>query len=223
MIITGNCIEELKKLPAESVQTCITSPPYWRLRDYGQPDQLGQEETPQEFVNNLVAVFREVRRVLKPDGTLWLNLGDSYATNRKCRTVGQATAKSTLQGGRKTQEQSLVQRSKIVAGLKPKDLVGIPWMTAFALRADGWYLRQEIIWNKPNPQPQSVTDRCTMAHEQIFLLSKSERYYFDHKAIQEPAVWRGSPRNKRPDARGPGPAQNVHKIGSRETRNKRSV
>jgi len=157
-IIEGDCVEVMRELPDESVQTCITSPPYWGLRDYGVEGQLGLEPTPEEYVANLVAVFREVRRVLRTDGTLWLNLGDSYTSGGRAPTPD---------------------------GLKPKDLVGIPWAVAFALRADGWYLRSDIVWAKGNPMPESVTDRPTRAHEFIFLLSKSPRYYYDADAIRE--------------------------------------
>ena len=145
-IHVGDAFDRLRLLPDECIHTCITSPPYYGLRDYGEDDQIGLEETPEEYVVNLVAVFREVRRVLRDDGTLWLNLGDSYG--------------------------------------KDKQLVGIPWRVAFALQQDGWYLRQDIIWHKPNPMPESVTDRCTNAHEHVFLLSKSKRYYYDHEAIK---------------------------------------
>ena len=145
MILIGDALEILRTLEAKSVQTCVTSPPYWGLRDYGVGGQLGLEKTPQEFVGNLVSVFREVRRVLKDDGTLWLNLGDSYAAKDKNRSINQATQSSTLAGGKVTQTQILVQQSKIVGALKPKDLCGIPWRVAFALQADGWYLRQDKI------------------------------------------------------------------------------
>ena len=160
-------------------QTCVTSPPYFGLRDYGHPGQLGLEKTPEEFIANMVEVFRCVRDVLADDGTLWLNIGDSYANDGKW---GGKHAKA-LHGN------TSIGRTKVQTGLKRKDLIGIPWMLAFALRADGWYLRQDIIWHKPNLMPESVTDRCTKAHEYIFLLSKSERYYFDSEAIKEPAVW----------------------------------
>lgn len=185
-IYNEDCLQGMKKLPDDCIDCCVTSPPYWALRDYGHKDQIGLETTPEEYVNNIVAIFREVKRVLKPEGTLWLNLGDSYATSGKSRTKEQAVRKSTLKGSLTTQCQSLNQPSKIVGGLKPKDLVGIPWMVAFALRADGWYLRQDIIWNKPNPMPESVTDRCTKSHEYIFLLSKSPKYFFDQDAIRVP-------------------------------------
>lgn len=166
-------------MPDESVDCGVTSPPYFGLRDYGVVGQLGLEETPEEYVAKIVEGFGEFRRVLKKEGTLWLNIGDGYATTGKNRTEDQASAKSTLHGSLKTQMQSLKQRSKIVGDLKPKDLIGIPWMVAFALRSSGWYLRQDIIWHKPNPMPESVTDRCTKAHEYLFMFSKSERYYYD--------------------------------------------
>ena len=150
-ILHGNCLDTLKNIESQSINTCITSPPYWGLRDYGEGEQLGLEETPEAFVNNLVEVFREVKRVLRDDGTVWLNLGDSY--------------------------------------LSKKQLGGIPWRVAFALQSDGWYLRQDIIWHKPNPMPESVTDRCTKAHEYIFLLSKSVKYYFDNEAIKEDSIY----------------------------------
>lgn len=167
----------------ESVQCCVTSPPYWGLRDYGMPGQLGLEKTPEEYVANMVAVFREVRRALKKDGVLWLNLGDSYAGSTG-KTGGDGL--NTYQKEAKATDKCM--RPTNIAGLKPKDLVGIPWRTAFALQADGWYLRSDIIWSKPNPMPESITDRCTKAHEYIFMLSKSARYYYDHKAIMDPAT-----------------------------------
>lgn len=184
-ILQGDCIEVLKQLEAGSVQTCITSPPYWNLRDYGVEGQLGLEQTPTEFINKMVDVFREVRRVLKDDGTIWINIGDSYASPAKNRSTEAAKAKGNLEGGYWTQEQSVQTKTKIVDGLKRKDLVGIPWMLAFALRADGWYLRQDIIWHKPNPMPESVKDRFTKSHEYIFLLSKSDKYYFDQESVLE--------------------------------------
>jgi len=157
----------------------VTSPPYWGLRDYGEDNQLGQEETPEKFVENLVNVFREVRRVLRDDGTVWLNLGDSY-----CGTGHKGDTKDMfISGGKARNGQSFALNNK-VEGLKSKDLIGIPWRVAFALQADGWYLRQDIIWHKPNPMPESVKDRCTKAHEYIFLLSKSSKYYYDSEAIK---------------------------------------
>jgi DNA modification methylase len=177
IIIQGDSLEVLKTLPDESVNCCITSPPYWGLRDYCIDGQLGLEKTPDEYVAKLVETFREVRRVLKKDGTLWLNLGDSYINN------------SIPGGGDPTIKKRNIGKSKYRANkangiYKPKDICGIPWRVAFALQADGWYLRQDIIWHKPNPMPESVKDRCTKSHEYIFLLSKSAKYYFDHKVIK---------------------------------------
>jgi DNA modification methylase len=194
-ILIGDCREKLRKLPDGSVHCCVTSPPYFGLRDYGVEGQMGLEPTPDEFVAGMVEVFREVRRVLRDDGTLWLNIGDSYAGSWGAQSRGNETGErsSTIQGGsmlsarqieahpKGTQTGSL----KNTPGCKPKDLIGIPWMLAFALRADGWFLRQDIIWSKPNPMPESVRDRCTKAHEYLFLLSKSQRYYYDAEAIAE--------------------------------------
>jgi DNA modification methylase len=177
-VLRGDCLSLLLMLPAGSAHTCVTSPPYFGLRDYGVAGQIGLEETPAQYVAKLVEVFREVRRVLRDDGTLWLNLGDSYA------------------GSSAQRKQSNIGSIPPGSGLKPKDLIGIPWLVALALRADGWYLRQDIIWAKPNPMPESVRDRCTKAHEYIFLLAKSERYYFDADAIAEPA----NPKNHRDSA-----------------------
>ena len=190
-IIIGDCLKVLKTLPSQSVKTCITSPPYFGLRDYGHSDQIGMESTPDAFVARLVEVFREVRRVLTNDGTLWLNLGDSYSANGGAhggrddnqRGVG---AKRTHDNGGGDQHLG-----RVPSGLKHKDLIGIPWRVAFALQADGWYLRSDIIWHKPNPMPESVTDRPTKAHEYLFLLSKSERYFYDAAAISEPAIHAG--------------------------------
>ncbi len=178
-ILQGDVRETLRALPEKTVQTCVTSPPYFGLRDYGVDGQIGLEPTPDEFVAELVAVFREVRRVLRDDGTLWLNLGDSYATRW-------ASARSEGRGGLTDNERE--RHGPPPAGFKNKDLIGIPWRVAFALQADGWYLRQDIIWHKPNPMPEPVRDRCTKAHEYVFLLSKSERYYWDVEAMQEPAT-----------------------------------
>ena len=175
----GDCLEILRTMPDASVHTCVTSPPYFGLRDYGVDGQIGLEPTPDEYVARMVEVFREVRRVLRDDGTLWLNLGDSYA--------GAGYSNHANTGGAK-REDGGKQKHLTGSGLKNKDLIGIPWRVAFALQADGWYLRQDIIWHKPNPMPESVRDRCTKAHEYIFLLSKSPRYYFDHEAMKEPGV-----------------------------------
>jgi DNA modification methylase len=179
-IICGDALAVLSGMPDESVNCCITSPPYWGLRDYGVPGQIGLESTPEEFVARLVAVFREVRRVLRADGTVWVNLGDSYASQggqQVAQTKWQVNGASDGQNGGKSRTPPI--------GLKPKDLCGIPWRVAFALQADGWYLRQDLIWHKPNPMPESVTDRCTKAHEYIFLLSKNQRYFYDADAIAE--------------------------------------
>lgn len=181
----GDCLDVLPTLPAASVHCIVTSPPYYGLRDYGAEGQIGLEQTPAEYIAKLVAVFREVRRVLRDDGTLWLNLGDSFANDKKW---GGAT------GGKHVAELhgQLVGRTKRDTGLKPKDLIGIPWRVAFALQEDGWWLRSDIIWHKPNPMPESVTDRPTKAHEYLFLMAKSERYYYDAQAIAEPAQsWTG--------------------------------
>jgi len=181
-IITGDCLDVLRGLDAESVQCIVTSPPYFGLRDYGVEGQIGNESTPDEFVEKMVSVFRESRRVLKDDGTLWLNLGDSYAGSGK---GGQSEAKRS-----ENWQPEYANKGKLY-GLKPKDLIGIPWMVAFALRADGWYLRSDIIWHKPNPMPESVKDRPTKAHEYIFMLSKSPKYYYDADSILEPANYDG--------------------------------
>ena len=199
IVLHGDCRELLATLDAGSVQTCVTSPPYFGLRDYGVAGQIGLEATPDAYVAELVAVFREVRRVLSDDATLWLNLGDSYH-------AGQSAARgspdrSTLTGGggryrtgskveKAFNEQKPTKRAND-GSTKPKDLLGIPWRVAFALQADGWYLRSDIIWHKPNPMPESVTDRPTKSHEYLFLLAKSERYYYDADAIAEPAIHAG--------------------------------
>ena len=175
-IFNMDCIAGMQSLTDGCIQTCITSPPYFGLRDYGVDGQIGLEQTPEEYVERLVDVFREVRRVLRDDGTLWLNLGDTYAANRTYQVPD-----SSVNGNRSAEISS-----KIPYALKPKDLIGIPWRVAFALQADGWYLRQDIIWAKSNPMPESVRDRCTKSHEYIFLLSKSKKYYYDHEAIKEP-------------------------------------
>jgi DNA modification methylase len=272
-IYIGNCLETLQKMDDESVNTCITSPPYWGLRDYGtaewdggdpncdhvanpnatkkmgneefnknrpsrestktkgyyekecpkcgavrKDNQLGLEDTPEEFVENLVKVFREVKRVLRDDGTVWLNLGDSYSSGGRTTTTNQ-----TLRGDK----DYGVTRPKPSEGIKPKDLIGIPWRVALALQADGWYLRQDIIWHKPNPMPESVKDRCTKAHEYIFLLSKNPKYYFDNEAIKEDGVIKAGTKG----AKGSKERQNQKGVNARPPeykiydgkRNKRSV
>ena len=184
LILFGDCKETLKQFPRGSAQMCVTSPPYYGLRDYGgETDQIGQEDTPEQFVDNLVSVFREVRDVLKDDGTLWVNIGDSYY-NYRPGTGG--LPKQTVSKTSQDLPTQCNRRANKLDGLKEKDLIGIPWMLAFALRADGWYLRQDIIWHKPNPMPESVKDRCTKSHEYIFLLSKKRKYYYYNEAIKEP-------------------------------------
>jgi DNA modification methylase len=180
----GDCRAIMRRWAQEGIkaQTCVTSPPYYGLRDYGHEGQIGLEETPEEYIAAMVEVFRCVRDVLADDGTVWLNIGDSYA-----RQGGRESDQPRHWDGRdKTADSMHSTRLAQDIGLKPKDLIGIPWMLAFALRADGWYLRQDIIWHKPNPMPESVQDRCTKAHEYIFLLSKSQKYYYDSKSIAEP-------------------------------------
>ena len=223
-ILQGDAVEVLRDLPDSFVHCIVTSPPYWGLRDYGVDGQIGLEATPDEYVARMVAVFSEARRVLRDDGTLWLNLGDSYASQPNA-----SQGKNGWLYGRGVDEARL-KKQKIVSGLKPKDLVGIPWRVAFALQADGWFLRQDIIWHKPNPMPESVRDRCTKSHEYVFLLSKSGSYFFDSAAMQEPASGRppGNKRNKYTEARSAGDerfqtAAGLLEIGARETRNRRSV
>lgn len=183
-IRVGDCRDLLREMPDQSVHCIVTSPPYFGLRGYGVDGQIGLEQTPDEYVAELVAVFSDVRRVLRDDGTLWLNLGDSYAANRGYQV------EQTKGGPKHGLAQAVSGRSQKASdyGLKQKDLIGIPWRVAFALQADGWYLRQDIIWHKPNPMPESVTDRCTKAHEYIFMFSKSPRYFYDAEAVKEPAV-----------------------------------
>lgn len=190
-LFIGDCKIILPALKAQSVQTVVTSPPYFGLRDYGVEGQIGQEDSVEEYVKNLVAVFHEVKRVLKDDGTLWLNLGDSYAGSNKNRNAeGKSYAikegyKDSTHTGRR---MGVVKQTPLSGWLKPKDLIGVPWRVAFALQEDGWYLRQDIIWQKPNVMPEAVKDRCTKSHEYIFLLSKHKNYYFDAEAIKEPVV-----------------------------------
>ena len=174
----GDCREVLKTLPSKSVDCCVTSPPYFGLRDYGEDNQIGLENTPDKYANTLVAVFKEVKRVLKDNGTLWLNLGDSYSGNN-------SRASNNGRAGYGKKREGVFNKTK---NIPPKNLIGIPWRVAFALQNDGWILRQDIIWHKPNPLPESVKDRCTKAHEYIFLLSKSEKYYYDSHAIKEQSV-----------------------------------
>lgn len=271
VILQGNCIDTLKTIPADSVDCCITSPPYYGLRDYGtgkwvggKPDcphrrlskfsentatghaqeelrgnvgdaiyktvcplcgavredkQIGLEETPEEYIERLVSVFREVKRVLKPAGTLWVNIGDSY-NNSKVGNTEVIKHKGVVTDS---------FRKKMWVGAKQKDLIGIPWLLAFALRNDGWYLRQDIIWHKPNPMPESVKDRCTKSHEYIFLLSKSPKYYFDYEAIQEEAITGETTRDKSAEGyqadypNGARFSEGEHVYGKDGKRNKRDV
>jgi DNA modification methylase len=225
----GDCRESLRAMVAAGVrvQTCVTSPPYFGLRDYGHEGQIGLEETPEQFIAELVEVFRCVRDVLTDDGTLWVNIGDSYNNIRSQMGPGQAVhGREKLNG--KPAEKS---KRRGWAGYKEKDLIGIPWMLAFALRADGWYLRQDIIWHKPNPMPESVTDRCTKAHEYVFLLSKGPRYFYDADAVKEPVAEGTIARLAQPNlaqqtgsTRVPGKTNgNMKAVGGSETRNRRSV
>ena len=194
-ILYGDCRETLKNVTNSSVQMCVTSPPYYGLRDYGgEKNQIGQEQTPEDFIDELVKVFREVRRTLKDDGTLWLNIGDSYYNYRPSK--GKSYPKQTVSKTKQDLPDYSSKRNNKLSNLKEKDLIGIPWMLAFALRADGWYLRQDIIWHKPNPMPESVKDRCTKSHEYIFLLSKNKKYYYDNEAIKEPVKQDWGTRNR---------------------------
>lgn len=242
-VLQGDVREKLAEMEAGSVQTCVTSPPYWGLRDYGADGQLGLEPTPEEYTANMVEVFRGVKRVLRDDGTVWLNLGDSYAGSNQGVGTKNLTAKQSSNRGTVALTQATKSTLAKVEGCKPKDLVGIPWSVAFALRADGWYLRSDIIWHKPNPMPESVTDRPTKSHEYIFLLSKSQKYFYDAEAIKEPqadiSVRRAFSKNNvtdRKDADGDvyaisGKAQNETyermrksiEAGEEQKRNKRTV
>jgi DNA modification methylase len=188
VILTGDALTVLKGLPSESIKMCVTSPPYYGLRDYGADGQIGLEETPEQYIERLVEVFQEVKRVLRGDGTLWLNVGDCYAGSGKGSALYPDSVKNTKQGTSKGMIGAAAITKVGWGDCKPKDLIGVPWALAFALRADGWYLRQDIIWAKVNPMPESVTDRCTKSHEYIFLLSKSKQYYFDAVGIREPCT-----------------------------------
>ena len=186
-ILVGDAMTILRAIPRDTFQCCVTSPPYWGLRDYGTENQIGAEEELDEYVRKLVRVFRQVRRVLKEDGSLWLNLGDSYTSgNRKWRD-----------SDNKNPARAMSYRPPTPKGLKPKDLIGVPWRLAFALQADGWFLRADVVWHKPNCQPESVQDRPTRAHEYVFLLTKSQDYYYDREAVMEPTAVAGKRRNLR--------------------------
>ena len=220
-ILFGDCRDTLKQFD-EKARMCVTSPPYYGLRDYGgEESQIGQEQSPEEFIDELVKVFREVRNVLTDDGTCWVNLGDSYYNYRKDGCI----PKQTFASNRQDLPETTPRRSNKLKGLKEKDLIGIPWMFAFAMRADGWHLRQDIIWHKPNPMPESVRDRCTKAHEYIFLFSKQKNYFYDNEAIKEPAKdWGTRDRtNGKYHNEGTGLQPHSGLTKSYEKKNKRSV
>ena len=222
-ILFGDCRETLKEFD-EKARTCVTSPPYYGLRDYGGEEyQIGQEQTPDEFIEQLVSVFREVRNVLTDDGTLWVNLGDSYYNYRPGK--GQSYPKQTVSKTKQDLPDKCNKRGNKLDGLKEKDLIGIPWLFAFAMRNDGWYLRQDIIWHKPNPMPESVRDRCTKSHEYIFLFSKNKKYFYDNEAIKEPAKdWGTRDRtNGKYHNEGTGLQPHSGLTKSYPTKNKRSV
>lgn len=188
-IYCGNCIDVLKTFPDKSINCCITSPPYYGLRDYGVSGQIGNEDTPEQYIENLVGVFDEVKRILKDDGVLWLNLGDSWlGTGGDRKNPSNNKVFNDIQKQNPKEGRYKRNKNMKTSGIKCKDLIGIPWMAAFALREAGWYLRQDIIWAKGNPMPESVKDRCTKSHEYIFLLTKSRQYYFDNESIKEPRV-----------------------------------
>ena len=221
LILFGDCRETLPAFIDEA-RMCVTSPPYYGLRDYGGEDkQIGMEETPEEYIQQLVEVFRLVRDNLTDDGTLWVNIGDSYYNYRSDGNYPKQTVSKTRQD---LPTKTPVRGNKL-EGLKSKDLIGIPWMLAFALRADGWYLRQDIIWHKPNPMPESVKDRCTKAHEYIFLLSKNKNYYYNNEAIKEPAKDWGTRDRSNGKYHNPGSGLAPHSglTKSYERKNKRSV
>jgi DNA modification methylase len=231
-IIFGDCRNTMRQWAADGVkaQTCVTSPPYFGLRDYGHEGQIGLEQTPEEYIKAMVDVFRCVWDVLADDGTLWLNIGDSYSSNPATgKKIGGESYRGSSTPSLNTEQQCRVAYRG--NGVKSKDLIGIPWMLAFALRADGWYLRQDIIWHKPNPMPESVNDRCTKAHEYIFLLSKSQKYFYDAEAVKEPVATSSIARLSQPklkeqtgSARVPGKTNgNMKAVGNAEGRNRRSV
>lgn len=223
-VVCGETITGMKLIADNSIDCCVTSPPYWGLRDYGNAYQIGLEVTPEEYVEKLVNVFREVKRILKKEGTCWLNLGDSYYNYRT--GAGQSLSKQTIAATGQDIPIECGRRANKQDGLKEKDLVGIPWMVAFALRADGWYLRQDIIWHKPNPMPESVEDRCTKSHEYVFLLTKSPHYYFNSEAISEKSIHGGEIVKNKSKIFDNVKGFETHVKGDRlvaENRNKRSV
>ena len=227
LIINGNSLEVLQKMPSKSINCCITSPPYYGLRDYGVEEQIGQEANVDEYIQALIDIFKEVMRVLTDDGTLWLNISDSYSGSGKGRLKdGKSYLKTGMQTTNKGSIAGVIRKTSATS-CKPKDLIGVPWLLAFALREQGWYLRQDIIWNKPNCMPESVKDRCTRSHEYIFLLTKSRKYFYDAEAIKEKSV--RYDKNIRDRSKG-----KLNKVPGRtkmngltrndyETRNKRSV
>ena len=227
LIEFGDCRATMREWARQGVkaQTCVTSPPYYGLRDYGHEGQIGLEETPEQYIAAMVEVFRCVWDVLEDNGTLWLNIGDSYYNYRPGK--GQSLVKQSVANNDQDLPQTCARRGNKLDGLKEKDLIGIPWMLAFALRADGWYLRQDIIWHKPNPMPESVQDRCTKAHEYIFLLSKSQKYYYDIDAIKEEAHTTDASDRNRDESRlnnTPGRTRMAGLTTNHyETKNKRSV
>lgn len=221
-VLEGDCTEVLRTLPEESVHCVVTSPPYWGLRDYSAAGQLGLESTPEEYVEKLVEVFRELRRALRKDGTVWIVLGDSYANDGKWGGATSGKHVKALHSG------TSVGRGKRNTGLKPKDLIGVPWRVAFALQADGWYLRSDIIWAKPNPMPESVTDRPTKAHEYVFLLTRNQKYCYDADAVRE--SWKQESIDRRTRARltpynPPGQTENtgIDRLHNGTGRNRRTV
>ena len=223
-ILFGDCRETLSAFLPQSARMCVTSPPYYGLRDYGgEEQQIGQEQTPEEFVDQLVSVFREVRNVLTDDGTCWVNIGDSYYNYRPGK--GQSYPKQSVSKTKQDLPDKCNKRGNKLQGLKEKDLIGIPWLFAFAMRKDGWYLRQDIIWHKPNPMPESVKDRCTKSHEYIFLFSKNKKYFYDNEAIKEPAKdWGTRDRtNGKYHNTGTGLAPHSGLSKSYDRKNKRSV
>lgn len=228
-VFFGDCRESMTQMARDGVkvQMCVTSPPYYGLRDYGHDGQIGLEDSPEEFIANLVEVFSHVKELLNDDGVLWVNIGDSYYNYRPGK--GQALVKQSVANNKQDLPDVCARRGNKLQGLKEKDLIGIPWMLAFALRADGWYLRQDIIWHKPNPMPESVQDRCTKAHEYIFLLSKSPRYFYDNEAIKEPIKGEIEIRDKNAEgyqadyAQGDRFSKGARVFGANGLANKRSV
>ena len=223
LILTGDVLTKLRRISSSSVHCIVTSPPYWGLRDYGVKGQLGLEGTPEAYIEKLVDVFRELRRVLRADGTLWLNMGDGYASSGSggphsgLKELAQKwDPRKKLRRSNRAQDEIVYPKKRVPRGFKTKDLIGMPWRLALALQADGWYLRTDIIWHKPNPMPESVRDRPTRSHEYIFLLTKNGRYFYDHKAVMEPVSGNSHARGKgvNPKARTSGAAGRVKQNAS---------